>query len=115
MTSGLLAQGVTGSLAGADLVIVITALLLLFLISYIFGRREKDTQDFFLGGRSVPAGVACLSFVATEISALTIVGLPANGYSENWAFMQFFIGSAFFPFLLAFLSDCVKYLCQEND
>lgn len=103
MTFVLLVQGVTGSLASADLAIVTTSLLLLFLISYIFGRREKDTQDFFLGGRSVPASVACLSFVATEISALTIVGLPANGYSENWAFMQFFIGSALARLFVAFL------------
>ncbi len=39
-------------------------------------------------------GVACLSFVATEISALTIVGVPAAAYSENWEYVQFFIGFA---------------------
>ncbi len=70
------------------------AVALLFVISYVFGREERDTQDFFLGGRQVPWIVACLSFVATEISALTIVGFPATAYSENWEYVQFFLGSA---------------------
>ena len=70
-----------GTLSGLDWGIVGVGCVLLFVISYVFGREEKDTDDFFLGGRRVPSFVACLSFVATEISALTIVGFPATAYS----------------------------------
>ncbi len=79
------------------------AVLLLFVISYIFGREERDTEDFFLGGRRVPPVVACLSFVATEISALTIVGMPHMAFVKNWWWVQFLIGLALARLIVAFL------------
>ena len=51
-----ISQQLAGSLSGLDGLIVAGAVLLLFVISYIFGRQEKDTEDFFLGGRRVPPG-----------------------------------------------------------
>ena len=86
--------------------------LLLFVISYVFAREERDTNDFFLGRRRIPAIVACLSFVAGEISALTIVGFPATAYSENWEYVQFFIGSAAARIFVAFVFIPVFY--QHN-
>ena len=71
----------------------------------MFGREEKDTGDFFLGGRRVPAVVASLSFVAAEISALTIVGFPANAYGENWEYVPFFLGGAVAASLSPFSSS----------
>jgi SSS family solute:Na+ symporter len=98
-----------------DLIIVGLAVGLLFVISYIFGREEKDTKDFFVGGRKVPSIVACLSFVATEVSALTIIGVPATAYSENWQYLQFFVGSATARIMVAFLFIPVfyKYDCTS--
>jgi len=91
---------------------VALGVLLLFVISYFFAREERDTNDFFLGRRRVPAIVACLSFVAGEISALTIVGFPATAYSENWEYVQFFIGSAAARIFVAFVFIPVFY--QHN-
>ena len=98
-----------------DLTIVIVSVAMLFVISYIFGRRENDTCDFFLGSRKIPPIVACLSFVATEVSALTIVGVPATAYSENWQYLQFFIGSATARIVVCFLFIPVfyKYNCTS--
>jgi SSS family solute:Na+ symporter len=93
----------TESLSGLDGAIVAGAVVLLFVISYVFGREEKDTEDFFLGGRRVPWVIACLSFVATEISALTIVSMPHTAFTENWRWLQFLIGSALARLLVAFL------------
>jgi len=102
-------------MSGIDLAIVIFSVFLLFVISYVFGRKEKNTNDFFLGERKVPSIVACLSFVATEVSALTIVGVPATAYSENWEYLPFFIGSAAARILVAFLFIPVfyKYNCTS--
>ena len=102
-------------LGGLDWGIVGAAVVLLFVISYIFGREERDTNDFFLGGRRVPAVVACLSFVATEISALTIVSIPAKAYEENWRFLQFLVGLAFARVVVAFLfiPAFYKYNCTS--
>ena len=92
-----------------DISVLVLTVALLFIISYIFGREEKNTNDFFLGGRNIPPVIACLSFVATEVSALTIVGVPAVAYSENWQYLQFFIGSAAARIVVAFLLIPVFY------
>lgn len=92
-----------GTLSGIDWGIVGVGVALLFVISYVFGREEKDTADFFLGGRRIPPVVACLSFVATEISALTIVGIPHTAFTENWRWIQFMVGSALARLAVAFL------------
>ncbi len=92
-----------GTLSGLDWGIVGVGAVLLFVISYVFGREEKDTDDFFLGGRRVPPIVACMSFVATEISALTIVGIPHTAFTENWRWLQFLVGLALARLAVAFL------------
>ena len=102
-------QPISGALAGLDVAVLAFLLLAMLVIAYLSGRREKDTGDFFLGGRRVPALVACLSFVATEVSAVTIIAVPAVGFSENWNYLQFFIGSAAARIFVAFLFIPVFY------
>jgi SSS family transporter len=104
-----------GTLNNLDWSIVVVGALLLFVISYVFGREERDTNDFFLGGRRVPPVVACLSFVATEISALTIVGIPHTAYTENWRWLQFLVGLALARLVVAFLfiPAFYKYNCTS--
>lgn len=76
---------------------------LMLAVGWWKGRDEDSTEDFFLGGRSVPAWAACLSFVATEFSALTIIGVPATAFRENWNYLQFFLGNAASRIAIAFL------------
>jgi len=113
MMGGVAAESV--GLATLDWAVVAAAVVLLLVISYVFGRQERDTKDFFLGGRRVPAVVACMSFVATEISALTIVGIPHTAFTENWRWIQFMAGSAVARALVAFLfiPAFYKYECTS--
>jgi len=106
---------VSGSLSLVDLALVFVSVGLLFLIAYLSGRKEEDTNDFFLGRRRVPVIIASLSFVATEVSAVTITSVPATGYSENLQYLQFFIGSAAARIFVAFLFIPVfyKYNCTS--
>lgn len=76
-----------------DYAVVAGAIAILFVIGFVAGRKEESTDDFFLGRRRIPTWAACLSFVATEISAVTIISVPATAYKENWEYLQFFIGS----------------------
>ncbi len=112
MNEPLLAAKIFGGLAGLDFLVLSGAIGLVFIISYFSGRREKDTHDFFLGGRQVPPFIACLSFVAAEVSAITLIGVPATGYRENWQYLQFFIGSAASRIFIAFLFIPVFYKFQ---
>jgi len=112
MDETLVAEKLVGALGQADYWVLAGAIAILFLIAYFSGRKESDTHDYFVGGRKVPAVVACLSFVATEVSAVTIIGVPATGFRENWQYLQFFIGSAAARILIAFLFIPVFYKYQ---
>ena len=86
----------------ADYAVLLASLGVLLAIG-AFTRRQRDTVDFFLARRRVPWWAACLSFLATEISAVTIISVPATAYSENWEYVQFFIGSSLAKWAVAFL------------
>src|SRR6185503_15889768 len=78
-------------------------MLVLLAIGGVFSRQQHDTVDFFLARRSVPWWAAALSFLATEISAVTIISVPATAYSENWEYFQFFVGSSIAKIAVAYL------------
>jgi Na+/proline symporter len=95
--------GALSSLTWPDYAVVAGALAVLLAIGFVFARAQHDTADFFLARRRVPWWAACLSFLATEISAVTIISVPATAYSENWEYAQFFVGSSLAKLAVAFL------------
>src|ERR1700730_9597145 len=86
-----------------DFLILGCLVALMVTLGYLVSGKEENTDDFFLGRRKIPAWAACLSFVATEVSALTIISVPATAYMENWEYAQFFIGSTLARFAIAYL------------
>ncbi len=91
------------ALTWPDYAVLLVSLAILVAIGLVFTRRQHDTSDFFLARRRVPWWAACLSFLATEISAVTIISVPATAYSENWEYVQFFVGSSLAKLAVAFL------------
>ena len=91
------------SLTWPDYAVLVVSLGVLVAIGVAFTGRQHDTNDFFLARRRVPWWAACLSFLATEISAVTIISVPATAYSENWEYVQFFVGSSLAKLAVAFL------------
>ena len=49
----------------------------------------KCGLDFFLSGRSLPAWITGLAFVAANVGALEILGLAANGAKYGAATVHF--------------------------
>lgn len=86
-----------------DYAVLLGSLVVLIGIGVLFTREQRDTVDFFLARRRVPWWAACLSFLATEISALTIIAVPATAYGENWEYVEFFVGSSLAKFFVAYL------------
>jgi len=72
-------------------------------LGYWKGRGQATTKDFFLARRQIPWWAACLAFVATEVSAVTLISVPATAFMENWEYAQFFIGSTAARFVIAYL------------
>lgn len=66
-----------------------------------FGRDQHTTRDYFLGGRDIPWWGIGASIVATETSALTIIGVPAIAYGGNIMFIQMIVGYVIARVILA--------------
>lgn len=55
--------------------------------------REKDKNEFFLGGQKIPWWAAGFSLYATGTSAISFMAIPAKSFATNWQYlMQNFIG-----------------------
>jgi SSS family transporter len=58
-------------------------------------RRTHDTkavEGYFLAGRSMPWWAAGLSVMATQLSAITLVGTTGQAYADGMRFVQFYYG-----------------------
>ncbi len=57
--------------------------------------RQAGIRDFFLGGRSLPWPAVSGSIIATEISGITFIGVPAMIFAMNgdFTYLQWAIGS----------------------
>src|SRR5215472_17687683 len=108
-----MAESAGSALTWPDFAILAASLAALVLIGGAFSREQQATEDFFLARRRIPWWAACLSFLATEISAVTIISVPATAYSENWEYGQFFIGSSLAKFAVAllFIPAFYRYDC----
>jgi SSS family transporter len=62
-------------------------LLALVLMGFYFSKREKTTEDFFLGGRRIPWWAAGLSLIGTGLSAITYIATPAKAFATNWVYL----------------------------
>jgi SSS family transporter len=56
-------------------------------------RRTQDTtESYFLADRSLPWWAVGLSVMATQLSAITLVGTTGQGYNDGLRFIQFYYG-----------------------
>jgi len=65
--------------------------------------KQKTTRDFFLGGRSLPWYAVTASTIATTISAITFIGVPALVYAADGSFvyLQLALGGVIARILVA--------------
>lgn len=71
-----------GTLNWITLIVYMCALIL---IGYYCARTTKTTDDFYLGGRSIPWWAAGMSIFGTTLSAITYLALPARVYGTSWS------------------------------
>jgi solute:Na+ symporter, SSS family len=49
-----------------------------------FARRNRNTEDYFLGGRNFPGWAIGLSMVGTSISSISFMAYPGDAYKTAW-------------------------------
>ena len=80
------------ALSTFDWALVAAYLLLVGLLGFYVSGKQGSTQDYFLGGRSLPWWAATLSILATETSAVTYIGIPRGAYEGDWSVLQLVTG-----------------------
>ena len=73
------------------------------LVGHRLKGRQKNTRDFFLGGRNLPWYAVTASTIATTISAVTFIGVPALVYAAggNFVYLQLAVGGVIARILVA--------------
>src|SRR5215218_6058154 len=54
--------------------------------------RTDEVEGYFLANRSLPWWAVGLSVMATQLSAITLVGTTGQGYADGMRFIQFYFG-----------------------
>ena len=67
-----------------DLAIIVLYLLGMAWLGLWFSKRNKSTEEYFLGGRAFPGWVIGLSMLGTSISSVTFLAFPAAAYTLDW-------------------------------
>ena len=85
-----------------DYFIIVFYLIGLLILGYFF-KKNKSSNDYFLGGRSMGWGPLTLSTMATQLSAISFISAPAfvgvkEGGGLQWLTFEFGV-----PLAMAFL------------
>ncbi|WP_030406449.1 sodium:solute symporter family protein [Streptomyces albus] len=103
-----LAEGLRLPTNGLDYTILGIYFAVVLGIGFAARRSVKTSLDFFLSGRSLPAWITGLAFVAANLGATEILGMAANGaqygvYTVHWYWIgaipaMVFLGLVMMPF-----------------
>jgi SSS family solute:Na+ symporter len=53
-------------------------------------KRSSELEGYFLGARSLPWWAVGLSVMATQLSAITMIGTTGQGYADGMRFLQYY-------------------------
>ncbi|HQH53171.1 MAG TPA: sodium/solute symporter [Candidatus Hydrogenedentes bacterium] len=67
-----------------DIVVLVLYFVSMAALGPYFARKNKTTENYFLGGRSFPGWLIGLSMFATSISSITFVAYPADAYKTAY-------------------------------
>ncbi|MCP5535642.1 MAG: hypothetical protein H7A51_05325 [Akkermansiaceae bacterium] len=87
-----------------DWAVVAAYMIITTLIGHRLSGKQANIKDFFLGGKTLPWWSVSGSMIATEISALTFIGVPGGVYamSGDWTYLQWGLGSIIARFAVAY-------------
>lgn len=92
-------------------------LLVMIIIGFVYFKKTKNSEDFFLGGRSLNGWTAALSAQASDMSGWLLMGLPGAiyvaGTGEIWIAVGLLIGTVLNWFLVA--SRLRKYTIKAGN
>lgn len=87
-----------------DIAIILVYLIGIFFLATISGRKHSGNglvEDQYLAGKSLTFSESLGSIIATEVSALTFLGIPAFAFGKDFSFVQIYFGAIFGRIIIA--------------
>ena len=81
---------------------IFTYLAVLFVISFLSGRRS-DNEGFFIGNRRNSWWVATLAMIGAAMSGVTFVSVPGSVATDSFSYLQMVIGFTIGQLIVAFV------------
>jgi len=75
-----------------DWTIIVAYLVFMIFDGIRMTKHSKSVEGYFLANKSLPWWAVGLSVMATQMSAITLVGTTGQGYSDGMRFLQFYFG-----------------------
>ncbi|MCH2183728.1 MAG: sodium:solute symporter [Mariniblastus sp.] len=66
--------------------VVVVYLVGIVFIGVYFTARNRTTDDYFRGGKSIPWWAAGCSIFATMLSSITYMAVPAKAFAQDWVY-----------------------------
>ncbi len=76
-----------GGLTAFDLGVIGLYLAGMLAMGIVIARRQKSTDDFFVGGRNMPAWAVGISILASLLSTITYLGMPGEMFRTGIGFL----------------------------
>ncbi len=95
-----------------DYIVVASYFGAVMLIGLWFSRGKRSTQEYYRGENQIPAYAAGLSLMATKLSAVTLIALPAKVYATNWTYFLFPLGNFAVAWVLT--RYVIPFYCRLN-
>lgn len=80
---------------GLDWAIVAAYLIYIVYDGLRLTKKSNEVEGYFLANRSLPWWAVGLSVMATQLSAITMVGTTGQAYADGMRFVQFYFGLPF--------------------
>ncbi len=68
----------------ADIVVIAFYFISTLALGFWVSRRNKNVDQYFLGGRSFPGWAVGVSFIGAMVSSVTFIALPADAFKTAW-------------------------------
>ena len=87
MPSSLPAVHILAALELGDHVVIGLYLAAMLWMGFQIARKQRSTDDFFVGGRNLPAWAVGISIFASLLSTITYLGMPGEMFRTGVAFL----------------------------
>ena len=76
-----------GGLTFIDVTVIVAYLLIMLYMGLKIARKQRSTEDFFVGGRDLPAWAVGISLFASVMSTILYLGQPGEMFRTGLSFL----------------------------